>query len=174
MKYKVLVISLLVISNSLFAGDQEGQATSKYKSFIGAWNLVSWVVTDASGQLDHPYGNKPMGQIIYTENGTMSAQLMHPGAALPDVSGLSGDAVLKKVASTFFAYYGTYSVDNAGKTVTHHVQGCISPSWVGTEQARRYRFLDKNHLELSVKIEGALAEDMSASGSSVLIWERIQ
>lgn len=99
---------------------------------------------------------------------------MHPGAVLPDVSELRGEAVMGKVASTFFAYYGTYEVDNAGQKVTHHVQGSLLPSWVGTEQVRHYSFLGKDRLELSVKIKGVRVEDMGASGSNVLVWERIR
>jgi hypothetical protein len=37
---------------------------------------------------------------------------------------------------SYFSYGGRYSVD--GDIVTHHIQFCMFPNWVGTDQVRRF------------------------------------
>jgi len=173
-KCKTLIFGILFVSCTLLASEQNERANSDFKPFVGTWALISWVVSDETGQLNHPYGKTPKGQIIYTVNGRMSAQLMHPGAVLPDVSELRGDEVIGKVASTFLAYYGTYSVDSVTQTITHHVEGSLLSSIIGTGQVRHYQFLEKDRLELSAITEGPQIRNMGTNGSNVLIWERIQ
>ena len=85
---------------------------------VGTWRLVSWQVTDAEGQTTYPFGPNPQGQIVYTETKQMSAQIMNPERRVEDVSGSDENDVIGRVARTFFAYYGTYSVDAAAGTVT--------------------------------------------------------
>lgn len=144
-------------------------------SFVGAWRLVSWETRSAAGDVSHPYGEAPEGQIIYTSNGQMSAQLMNPGAALPEVAGSSDEDVIAQVAATFFAYHGTYSLDESARTVTHHVSGSLAPSWVGTDQVREYEFLSDDRLRLSAVIKnGEVAREAGVTGRQILVWQRIR
>lgn len=47
---------------------------------IGAWKLVSYVERPVDGSAPfYPMGEEPQGIIMYTPDGYMSAQLMHPG-----------------------------------------------------------------------------------------------
>jgi Lipocalin-like domain len=46
---------------------------------IAAWELVSYVEKPLNGSLlNYPMGESPMGIIMYTPDGYMSAQLMRP------------------------------------------------------------------------------------------------
>jgi hypothetical protein len=46
---------------------------------IGAWKLVSYVEEPVDGSAPfYPMGEEPQGIIMYTPDGYMSAQLMHP------------------------------------------------------------------------------------------------
>ena len=40
------------------------------------------------------------------------------------------------------AYYGSYDVDEAAGSLTHHVQGSWFPNWVGEDQPRLYGIAD--------------------------------
>lgn len=84
---------------------------------------MSWQVTDSAGRTSYPFGPNPEGQITYTASGRMSAQLMNPGVDVASVTGVDPGDLLGRVTRTFFAYYGTYSVDPDAGTVTHHVEG---------------------------------------------------
>ena len=44
--------------------------------FIGAWSLVSYELLRPSGVVEKPLGDRPLGRILYLENGQMSAQVI--------------------------------------------------------------------------------------------------
>ena len=69
-----------------------------------------------------------------------------------------------------WSYYGTYTIDEAASTVTHHVQGCLSPAWVGGDRTRRFELLDNDRLSLSA----TMADDSNVPGEHVLIWRRVR
>ena len=142
--------------------------------FVGAWHLVSWAEATGDGTKTYPYGEQARGQILYTPSGQMSAQLMRPGADLSRFAGLDGAAALRELGrTTFFAYWGTYEVDADAETVTHHIEGCLVPSWVGTAQVRGYRFENEDRLILTPRPAGAqqAAPELKASK---LTWKRVR
>ena len=99
---------------------------------------------------------------------------MNPDADLPDVSGLTPSEALGRIATTFFGYYGTYTVDEGSGTVTHHLEGALDPTWVGTDQVREFEFVGDDRLLLSVTLDNELARDLGAAGTNVLTWERVR
>ncbi len=101
-----------------------------------------------------------------------SAQLANPDRRVEDVSGIDKDDIVGRVARTFFAYYGTYSVDLTAGTVTHHVQGSIRPSWIGTDQVRGVEMVDADHMKLSALTGGTASGATNFPGSNMLLWER--
>jgi hypothetical protein len=70
-------------------------------------------------------------------------------------------------SSGYDAYFGTYTVDTVAHTVTHHVEGALSPGDVGRSITRHF------HLEAS---ELTLSFDTSApDGTPVtrtVVWRR--
>ena len=99
------VLLLIVIWNSTVPADILAQS----ERFLGAWTLVEWTnVRD--GEIFYPYGEDPIGQIVYTESGRMTAVL------LPS-------PVPGEFPSQFVGYWGGFSVQSEAGTVTHHVEG---------------------------------------------------
>jgi hypothetical protein len=143
-------------------------------SFVGAWRLVSWEQRTASGDVSYPYGMTAQGQIVYTANGQMSAQLMNPGADLAGVTASGTEEIIGRAADTYFAYYGTYELDESAQTVTHRVQGSLAPNWVGSDQVRQFEFLSNGRLQLTAIITEEERVSDSAIGPQVLVWERIE
>jgi Lipocalin-like domain len=142
--------------------------------FVGAWRLVSWERRSPAGEVSYLYGREPKGQLIYTSNGCMSAQLMNPDTKSPEAAGSGPNEPTSEVAKRFFAYWGTYFTDESLATVTHHVLGGLARSWVGRDQVRRYEFLSDDRLELTADIENDdVAKQAGFEGAQVLIWERI-
>jgi hypothetical protein len=123
------------------------EAGMGHEAFIGAWELVGSERRDAQG---NPAGEAfpgYVGQLIYTADGRMSAQLMEPGrpsappTALGDRSAMTPE--LKQQAyDSFIAYYGRYTVDAVASTVTHHVAGALSPALVNSDQVRHFTLAD--------------------------------
>ena len=104
--------------------------SEKYR-LLGAWYLVR---IDAPGSDGKPSaGAQPKGMLIYTSDGHMSVQLMYPDAA----RGLSNRYVLQGYEASF----GSYDVDEAKHTVTHHVQGSVTRELLaGKDLERAYQF----------------------------------
>src|SRR5262249_18515990 len=138
---------------------------------MGAWELVSYVEKPLSGSLpNYPMGERPMGFIMYTSDGYMSAQLMRPNPghfasgdwfkATPEEYG--------RVASSYFAYAGPFRVDEQKKIVTHFVLVSLFPNWIGQKQ-KRIAKIEGDILHLST------ASPIHSGGQSVnayLQWRR--
>lgn len=148
-------------------------AAATKDKLIGVWRLVSYEMKDrATGKVTLPYGPKPEGRITYDRSGRMSAQLMRPGrnplkgkvpgAGAALILAGASEAELREMAGGFIAYYGTYDIAEAERTIIHHVKGCLIPNWVGTDLRRLYEF-SGNRLTLT-------ADAVKAIGT--LVWER--
>jgi len=103
--------------------------------FIGAWRLVSITGPDGKPIASGP----PAGMLIYTRDGHVSVQLMYPESART----LSNDYV----RNGYEASFGSYDVNAAAHTVTHHVQGANTGGrLVGRDLPRVYQFSADGHL----------------------------
>ncbi len=82
---------------------------------------------------------QPKGMLIYTRDGHMSVQLMYPAAAKTSDN--------EYVRNGYEASFGSYEINEAAHTVTHHVQGSITrDALVGRDLPRRYQFTKDGHL----------------------------
>src|SRR5712691_7411841 len=120
------------------------------KKFIGVWKLSSGEAKDdVTGEVRYPWGTKPVGRLEYDDAGRVFAQLMNPGrrsvggmanrGAAAAIATASADD-MREMLTGFNAYFGTFDVDEPARTVIHHLQSALIPSWVGTDQRRRYEF----------------------------------
>ena len=97
---------------------------------VGTWRLRSLDNTDDSVGFDAAAAGQPQadGLIMYDASGSMSAQIIsrarHPGA-LPD---------------DYHAYLGTYTVDPATTTITHHRIANNNPD-APRDVVRQYQFV---------------------------------
>jgi len=141
------VISAFSFAPLAYAGTS---ADAERKKFIGVWKLMSGVSKDqVTGEVRYPWGKNPVGRLSYEESGRMFAQLMNPGRR--SVGGMSNRGAAAAIADAsaddmremltgFNAYFGTFDVDAPSRTVIHHLQSALIPSWVGTDQRRKYEF----------------------------------
>jgi hypothetical protein len=113
------------------AKNNSSSSTAKER-LVGAWRLVSMEEPDADGKL-HRITNR-QGMLLYTRDGHMSVQLMFPK---PE-STLTNDYVLNGYEASF----GSYDVNEAAQTVTHHVQGSNTRGLVGRDLLRAFRFAE--------------------------------
>jgi len=139
------------------------------EQFVGTWKLVSAQFRDQDGKIIYPYGENAIGMIIYDAGGRMCVQLARPDRP-PFASGELFNGSPEEARATvegYLGYFGTYTVDDHQGFVTHHIQGCSFPNWMGEDQRRGYTF-SGNRLTLSTP-------PMPAAGGSLtglLIWER--
>ena len=74
---------------------------------------------------------------------------------------------IKQAFEGFDAYAGTYEIDGASGTVTHHAEVARFPNWEGTPQVRYARLVDGS-LHLGTPPILALGQEWVVS----LVWRR--
>jgi len=138
---------------------------------VGTWRLESFEARDSKGELQYPLGKHVSGLLHYDAGGNMSAHVMSNDRPLFGTNdpGRGTDAEVRAAFEGHASYFGTYSVDLAMRTVTHHVRGASYPNWIGGDQVRHFKFDGSRRLSLSTP-------SLVSGGQSleyVLIWERI-
>ena len=140
-------------------------ASEERKKFIGMWKMISGESRDqATGKIEHPWGEEPFGRLLYDEAGRVFVQLMNPGRR--SVGGVSNQGAVRAIAAAsaedmramltgFNAYFGTFDVDPDAGVVIHHLQSALIPSWVGSSQRRRYEFSPAGELIILNSAGGA-------------------
>jgi len=146
---KVLLASLLLATGYRDATAEDSR--SLRAQLVGQWALASLEVVSGEA-IQYPLGRDVSGVLAYDGAGHMAVQIMQanrPRFASGDQA--SGTlAELTAAVSGYIAYFGTYSVDEGAKVVTHRLAGSLFPNWVGTEQ-RREIALEGDQLTLSTQ-----------------------
>ena len=119
---------------------------------IGAWELVNFVVRDmGTNAEDHPWGERPLGLILYTHDGYVSAQLQRPGRASFVNDDPFGATAVEYAAAgnSCIAYSGRFFVDEASQSVCHEMAVSFFPNWLGQRQRRKVKMASE-FLQLTV------------------------
>lgn len=107
----------------------------------GRWKLLAAEDLRADGSVArYPWGSRPIGSIV-VEGGSCYLQIMSSdvpsfAAAKPAV----GEQMKAALLSTYIAYSGPCTINEADGSVTLKVEAAWRPDYVGTEQKRFFRF----------------------------------
>jgi hypothetical protein len=144
--------------------------TSLFDQLVGAWELVSYRLVAENGSATYPLGKDASGFIIYTPDGYMSAQLMRSGrksyASGHPHAGTTNE--MSDAAAGYIAYSGPFLVDEATRTLKHHMAVSLFPNWIGDTQVRISK-LDGDSLRLST--DGPMTA-RGVAGTPTLEWRR--
>lgn len=121
-------------------------------SLVGTWSAQAEETVDPAGRT---LASSPArGLLVYTPEGRMAVQIVVlPRPVVPAVPEGPGEVnawnpeQTRTVIETYDAYFGTYEIDEAHHTVTHHVQGELRPNLDGAAFRRRYE-IDGDRLTL--------------------------
>jgi hypothetical protein len=142
----VLVNGVPVVADSrLVEGVAPGRAVrapaAGADTIQGRWKLIAAEDVRADGSVArYPWGRHPVGSIV-VERGSCYLQIMSSdvpsfGAAAQPV----GEQMSAALLSTYIAYSGPCTIDEAALSVTLKVEAAWRPDYVGTEQKRFFRF----------------------------------
>lgn len=137
------LIALAGIACTVPAGAQSATSRTDRLRLIGAWHLVSLEAPGPDGKMTAVPGLK--GMLTYTRDGHVSVELMYPEAQ----SSLINDYVLNGYEASF----GSYTLDEAAHTVTHHVEGSITRGLIGKDLTRRYQLWHDGLILRSVRAD---------------------
>jgi hypothetical protein len=158
---------------ALLAGTVAGGASAQQKSLkdqiVGTWTLASWEQTLANGGKNERFGASPKGVNMYDSNGHFSLIIMRP--QLPKIS--SGDPEkpspqeAEAITVGSIAYYGTYTVDEASKTITLTLDASTLTNQLGIPQKRTITSISATEMKYS--------NPTSVRGGKIeLVWKRAQ
>jgi len=167
----LLVFAMLPTREPLFGQSKAGATPA---DFVGAWKLVSIETIRPNGEVIYPfYRKRPQGLIMYDRSGWMSVQIVSdPAVAAPTASSweevLAAPQVDKaKAYENYYAYFGTWTLDPAAKTVTHHIQESLRPGERHDDAVRHFE-LDGDRLILTAK-----SHEMGEDHERKLVWQRL-
>jgi hypothetical protein len=113
-------------------------ATSLRDKLVGTWDFVIAEITAADGKKNFPFGERPKGMLIFSADGHFSQ--VHISGDLPKIASnnrLAGtDADNRAIVHGTLSLFGTYTVDEAKKTLTFNITASTFPNAAGTSQTR--------------------------------------
>ena len=134
--------------------------------FVGTWKLASIERRNAAGDVIEPTpaaSPERSGYLIYGASGYMAVSIM-PVGRKKYAGAQPTDDEAKAAITGYAAYFGTFTINEADSTVTHHLQGSLNPGM--TSEQKRFFELAGNRL--------TLRPPAAANGDqSRLTWERV-
>lgn len=130
------------------------------RAFHGTWRLVSGRAHDATGRASLVVSD---GLLHYTRSGLVAAQCV--------ISTESPDPELQATLGGYVAYFGSYTVDEAARTVRHRIQGSNIPSYVGKVLPREYELVG-DRLTLFARLADQAVVDPGVRAE--IVWERVE
>jgi hypothetical protein len=95
--------------------------------FFGAWLLISLNAIRPNGETTTGWlGKRPSGLLVYDPSGFLSVQIMSDPR-----EPYGHDPENLAVHAHYYAYFGTFEIDERSKTITHHVRGSLRPDEIG-------------------------------------------
>ena len=156
-----------VAFGALHAGAQQKGATIR-EQVVGTWKMVSNVGM-RDGNRTEAFGSAPNGMAIFTGDGRFTITASR--SDIPKfVSGnrLQGTSEENKaIVQGSLALWGSYSVNEADKTLVLKVEGSTWPAWVGGEQKRPVQKLSADEMTW-------LNTAPSAGGTTEVVWRLVK
>lgn len=135
-----VIAALLPLGALLFSGEAAAQQKTLNQQIAGAWSYVSVDTVRPDGSRVPIYGPNPQGLVIFDGNGhyaLVNARTGLPGFASKNrMEGTPEE--YKAVVQGSIAHFGRYTIDEADKTVTFHIETSTFPNWNGIEQKRPF------------------------------------
>lgn len=123
----------------LAAAMRLGAAPSARDQLIGLWQLVEQFNIAKDGQQVR-VAERQRGRISWDRSGHVWVLLYNDGRKAASNPLMPTLEEYREMNSGLMTYYGSYEIDEAKQTVTHHLQAAANPSLIGTDLVRRYEF----------------------------------
>jgi hypothetical protein len=164
-------IAAALLALALSAGAAAAQPAPSLKDqIVGSWNFVVAEVTAPDGKKSFPFGETPKGILIFTADGRFAQ--IHVAADVPRIASnnrLTGTPEeYAEIMRRSLSVFGTYTVDEANRTVTYTIVAASFPNWEGEAQTRA---IDKLTADDFVNTNRSLA---GGRGSASNFYRRVK
>jgi hypothetical protein len=161
------IVVLAMLAPTLLPANAASEETSLRDQLIGTWKIVSVDNTRPDGSIKQIFGPHPKGIAVFDARGNTAIILMRsdrPKFAANNRD-LGTPEEFKVTVQGTHAYFGTYSVVEAEKTLVFHVEGNTFPNQEGIDTKR---FISINGDEFRWT-----TPNPSVGGKSEAIWKRV-
>ena len=137
MKLRTVAAGLLALA--LSGGTTAAQSAKSLKDqIVGTWNFVVAEVTAPDGKKSFPFGETPKGILIFTADGRFAQ--IHVASDVPKIASNNRMTATPEeyagIMRRSLSVFGTWTVDEANKTVTYNIVSASFPNWEGEAQTR--------------------------------------
>jgi hypothetical protein len=163
------IAALLAVA--LWAGAAAAQPAASLKDgIVGTGDFVVAEVTAPDGKKSFPFGETPKGILIFTADGHFAQ--IHVAGDVPKIASnnrLTGTPEeYAEIMRRSLSVFGTYTVDEANRTVTYNIVSASFPNWQGETQTRA---IDKLTADEFVNTNRGLA---GGRGSASNFYRRVK
>jgi Lipocalin-like domain len=161
-----LIIAMICVASPLLwsRAATPRPATDQFK---GTWALVSIRYVSTDGSVIEPFGPNAKGMLVF--DGTRFATQVI-AANLPKFAShnrmVGTPQEYEATSHGVVAYFGTYTVNEANRILTLHIERSSFPNWEGTDQQRKFEFVGD---ELRYTAASSTANPAEAAQ---LVWKR--
>jgi hypothetical protein len=165
---KILNLSAMTLLGLTLVPGAAGAQSIK-DQIVGAWTIVSALDIHPDGRKDSRWGSEPKGIFIFDKSGHFAFFLTR--SDLPKIAAGRSDQgtedEYKAIMKGLGANFGTYTVNEADKTIVTKVAGGSYPNLIGREQKRIIMTLNADELKYTnaATTTGVRAESL---------WKRIR
>ena len=133
-----ILSSSAVLAISLMSGGAVAQQKTLKEQIVGTWSLTAWEQTYPDGHKDKAFGTSPKGINSFDSNGRFAVVYLRPD--LPKVAANDrvkpSPAEAMAIAKGVIAYYGTYTVNEADKSIILNIEASSYTNQMGQPQKR--------------------------------------
>jgi Lipocalin-like domain len=164
---RILSLSAIAaLGLTLLPGSGVAQQKTLKEQLVGTWTLVSFDSFDSIGaKVPNMEGGDLKGQLIFTDNGRMSNQMITQFPKIASSDRLkSTPAEEKAVAHGILSYFGSYTVSEPDKTIMLNIERSFFPNQVASN-VKRVATLTGDELKID-------NPGRQAGGKTITVWRR--
>jgi hypothetical protein len=129
----------------------------RLEELFGVWQLMSLDAIRPNGEATTGWlGTTPTGLLVYDRTGYMCVQLMR-------------DPREGSVQDGYYAYFGTFEIDERAHTTVHRVEGSLRPDEVGINYEQNVAL---SRDELTLMTAGHLVDGEARRNR--IVWRRVR
>jgi hypothetical protein len=166
MDRRIGLSAIAIFGLALLPGSAVSQQNSAKDQLVGAWSLVSIEFVRPDGSRSSTFGANPKGIAFFDGDGNYIITVMRsdrPKYANNNFA--EGTAEENKAtAQGTITYFGTYSVNEADRTIAIYIEGSSFPNWNDADQKRIF-VIAGDQLNL-------ISPAASGAGTAEVVWRR--
>jgi hypothetical protein len=166
--YQVVCASTVALAAVLsLPGSAPAQQKSLKEQLVGTWTIVSNDNTTPDGKKEQVFGPNPKGILVFDASGQYVQIIVNPSVPKFKTNNRLKGTPEENTAAVHgtTATFGTWTVDEASKTLTVHYVGGMFPNQAGTDAKRTIAGVSADELKIS---NPATASGMKSDN----VWKR--